>query len=254
MAGRKTPATPSSWALRHSNASNNEWGDWVRIVAAGHGWNTFDNGVEDLIENLGLLKYEETADLYRKCAVGLAMMATPSFLSSFEFMATGCLPVGIRNPATTWFYQHKQNCLLSEASATCLTDILERALCEETLRANITRNALNDIRAHYSDWTPEMAKIYRFSVCRNRERISPLLFHSRSWASYASSHIHIDLRSKTLLCCFGNLVHTFLGRYSPNFRSLFVCFFRRVIGNDSIPFFAMPDVLSISPALAVRLL
>jgi hypothetical protein len=135
----------------------------VRIVAAGHGWNTVDYGVEGLIENRGLLKYEETADLYRKCAVGLAMMATPhpSYLP-FEFMATGCLPVGIRNRGTTWFYQHEQNCLLSEASTTCLTDTLERALCEETLRANIARNALNDIRTHYSDWTPEMAKIYRF--------------------------------------------------------------------------------------------
>lgn len=138
-------------------------GNRVRIVAAGHGWNTIDYGVEDVIENLGLLKYEETADLYRKCAVGLAMMATPhpSYLP-FEFMATGCLSVGIYNPGTTWFYKHEQNCLLSEASTTCLTDTLERALREEKLRANIAQNALNDIRTHYSDWTPAMSRIYRF--------------------------------------------------------------------------------------------
>jgi len=145
-------------------------GERVRIVAAGHDWNTVDYGVEDVIENLGLLKYEETADLYRKCAVGLAMMATPhpSYLP-FEFMATGCLPVGIHNPGTTWFYKHEQNCLLSEASTTCLTDTLERALCEETMRANIARNARNEIRTHYSDWTPEMAKIYHF-LCAPKPR------------------------------------------------------------------------------------
>ena len=131
---------------------------------------TIDYGVEDVIENLGLLKYEETADLYRKCAVGLAMMATPhpSYLP-FEFMATGCLPVGIHNPGTTWFYKHEQNCLLSEASTTCLTDTLERALCEETMRANIARNARNEIRTRYSDWMPEMAKIYRF-LCAPKPR------------------------------------------------------------------------------------
>jgi len=33
---------------------------------------------------------------------------------------------------------------------------LERALCEETMRANVARNALNEIRTHYSDWTTEV--------------------------------------------------------------------------------------------------
>jgi glycosyltransferase involved in cell wall biosynthesis len=142
----------------------------VRILAAGHGWNAVDYGAQGIVENLGLLKYEETADLYRKCAVGLAMMATPhpSYLP-FEFMATGCLPVGIHNRGTTWFYKHEQNCLLSEASTTCLTDALERALCDETLRANIARNGLTDVRTHYSDWTPEMVKIYRF-LCASKPR------------------------------------------------------------------------------------
>jgi uncharacterized iron-regulated protein len=32
----------------------------------------------------------------------------------------------------------------------------------QILRANIARNALNEIQTHYSDWTSEMAKIYRF--------------------------------------------------------------------------------------------
>jgi O-antigen biosynthesis protein len=128
--------------------------------------------VEGVIENLGLLKYEETADLYRRCAVGLAMMATPhpSYLP-FEFMATGCLPVGIQNPGTKWFYKHEQNCLLSEASTTCLTDTLEKALCEETMRANIARNALNK----YGRTTVIGCQRWRgfivFSVRRNRARI-----------------------------------------------------------------------------------
>jgi hypothetical protein len=42
---------------------------------------------------------------------------------------------------------------------------------EETMRANIGRNALNEIPPHYSDWTPQMTKIYRFSARRNRGRI-----------------------------------------------------------------------------------
>ena len=140
-------------------------GDRVRILAAGHAWHAVDYGLEGVIENIGLLTYEETAELYRKCTVGLAMMATPhpSYLP-FEFMASGCLVVAIHNPGTTWFYHHGENCLLSEASATCLADTLERALCRDTERHVITQNALAGVAACYSDWTPQIAKIYQF-IC-----------------------------------------------------------------------------------------
>jgi O-antigen biosynthesis protein len=140
-------------------------GGRVRIVAAGHGWDAADYGVETMIENLGLLKYEETARLYRTCTVGLAMMATPhpSYLP-FEFMATGCLSVALRNPGTDWFFKHRENCLLSEASVSCLAETLEQALCDDQARQEFTRRALAGVKSHYSDWTPALEKIFKF-IC-----------------------------------------------------------------------------------------
>ncbi len=104
-------------------------GQRVQIIAAGNDWDPTDYGLGGIIENLGLLPYQETARLYRTCDAGLAMMFTchPSYLP-FEFMASGCLVVSNVNSATSWLLKDNENCLLSLPSASCIADTLARGL------------------------------------------------------------------------------------------------------------------------------
>jgi len=138
-------------------------GEKVRILNAGAPWNPRDFGLNGIVENLGLLQFEETAALYRTCDVGLVMMFTrhPSYLP-FELMASGCLVVSNYNPATTWVLQDGVNCLLSDPSASCLADAMERALTDIELRARITAEALAMIQERYSNWEEQIEKIYSF--------------------------------------------------------------------------------------------
>jgi len=139
-------------------------GKKVRILNAGAHWNPGDFELNGIVENLGLLQYEETAALYRTCDVGLVMMFTrhPSYLP-FELMASGCLVVSNNNPATTWLLQDGVNCLLSDPSASCFADVMERALTDIESRARITAKALDMIQERYSNWEEQMEKVYAFA-------------------------------------------------------------------------------------------
>ena len=145
------------------------FGDSVRIIAAGAQWNPSTFGLKGTVDNLGVLSYEETAKLYRKCDVGLILMFTrhPSYLP-MELMASGCLVVTNYNPATIWLLRDGENCLLSETSPTCLADTLEQALLNKNRRHHITQNAARDIRTRYTDWAEQIEKIYGF-MCRGSE-------------------------------------------------------------------------------------
>ena len=138
-------------------------GDQVRIVAAGDRWEPEHYGLDGVVDNLGLLGYEETAALYRTCQIGLVMMFTrhPSYLP-FEFMASGCLVLTNYNPATTWLLKDGENCRLSEASATCLADALEQALLDREGRERITANAVRQMQSSFSDWDCQIEKIHRY--------------------------------------------------------------------------------------------
>jgi glycosyltransferase involved in cell wall biosynthesis len=138
-------------------------GERVRIVSAGADWSPAQYGLEGIVENLGLLGYEETAALYRTCDVGLVMMFTrhPSYLP-FELMASGCLVVTNENPATRWLLRDGENCLLSAPSASALAETLERGLTDSSLRNTITATALTEIQANYADWDSQMEKIFRY--------------------------------------------------------------------------------------------
>jgi glycosyltransferase involved in cell wall biosynthesis len=140
-----------------------QMGAKIRIVSAGEDWRPREHDLQGIVENLGLLGYSETAELYRSCQVGLVMMFTqhPSYLP-FELMSSGCLVVTNRNPATAWFLKDKENCLLSESSATCLADTLVEAVMNITERERITGTASQLIKKEYSDWNAQMEKIYRF--------------------------------------------------------------------------------------------
>jgi glycosyltransferase involved in cell wall biosynthesis len=135
----------------------------VRIISAGQHWAPRAYGLDGVIENLGLLTYLETAELYRTCDVGLSMMFTrhPSYLP-FEFMASGCMVVSNMSDATSWLLQDGENCLLTLPVAGCIADTLARALEDHALRRRITHNALAMIREHYTDWDKQIEKAYRF--------------------------------------------------------------------------------------------
>ena len=137
-------------------------GSRVRILAAGDRWHPRQHDLSGIVENLGVLEYTQTAKLYRTCQAGLVMMFTrhPSYLP-LELMACGSLVVSNLNPATTWLLRHQENCLLTEASATCLADTLEQALLDTALRKHICQQALHQVQLSFSDWDKEMGNIYR---------------------------------------------------------------------------------------------
>ncbi|HLB72111.1 MAG: glycosyltransferase family 4 protein [Candidatus Methanoperedens sp.] len=134
----------------------------VKIITAGANWSPHELGLEGVVENLGLLSYEETAELYRTCDVGLVMMFTrhPSYIP-LELMASGCLVVTNLNPANTWLLHDRTNCLLSHASASSLCDTIEEGLTDAEQRKKLTANALITVRK-YTDWDVEFGPIYSF--------------------------------------------------------------------------------------------
>ncbi len=138
-------------------------GKRLTIVTAGAEWRPEQYGLAGLIENRGLLAYEETASLYRECQAGLVMMFTrhPSYLP-FELMASGTLVVTNPNPATRWLLHDRENCLLAAPSATSLAETLELALTNTALRTTITTNALTGIRQNFTDWNGQIEKIFGY--------------------------------------------------------------------------------------------
>jgi O-antigen biosynthesis protein len=140
-------------------------GEKLQIFSAGDSWDPDTLGLRGVIENLGVLPYQTTAELYRNCHAGLVMMFTrhPSYLP-FEMMASGCLVVSNYNPATSWFLKDKENCLLSNISASCLADVIEQALANKSERELICQNALHNIQSNFVDWTAQMEKIYGY-IC-----------------------------------------------------------------------------------------
>jgi len=138
-------------------------GDKVRIVTAGSNWDPQELGIDGIVENLGLLHYEETATLYRECDIALSMMFTkhPSYIP-IELMASGCLVVANFNQANAWLLHDGVNCILSPASVSSLCDALQEGLTDIELRKKITKNALDMITNKYSDWNQEIERIFNY--------------------------------------------------------------------------------------------
>ncbi|HKV41948.1 MAG TPA: glycosyltransferase family 4 protein, partial [Blastocatellia bacterium] len=135
----------------------------VRIVCAGGQWDAAQYGLDGVVENLGVLPYRETAELYRQSDVGVALMLTrhPSYIP-LELMASGCLVVTNRNYWTRWLLEDGLNCLLSDASPSSIAAKVELALTNEELRRQIATYAERFVRERYADWTPEMERVYEF--------------------------------------------------------------------------------------------
>jgi O-antigen biosynthesis protein len=144
------------------------FGDRVRIISAGQRWSPADYGLTGIVENRGLLSFQETADLYRECDVGLAMMFTrhPSYLP-LELMASGCLVVSTPNSATAWLLRDHENCLLALPSMSCLADALAEGLQDHELHRRVTANALSMIRRQHADWGAQAEHVYQY-MCNPR--------------------------------------------------------------------------------------
>jgi glycosyltransferase involved in cell wall biosynthesis len=156
-------------------------GSKVRIVAAGQDWDPAHYGLDGVVENLGLMSFHETANLYRTCDVGVAMMFTrhPSYLP-FEFMASGCLVVSNVNASTSWLLKDGENCLLAQPSASYLADTIARGLHDHELRRRITRNALTMIRREFADWNKQSEHVYQYmchldEVGQSQEQIKQMV-------------------------------------------------------------------------------
>ena len=139
------------------------YGFHVEILSAGADWNPKEYGLEGVVENLGLLSYTETGNLYRSCHIGLSMMMTkhPSYLP-FEMMACGVLVVSNFNASTQWLLRDKDNCLIANPSATCITETISTAIDHYQEFAIITNNAINDIKNNHANWSVEINKINEF--------------------------------------------------------------------------------------------
>lgn len=137
------------------------YGELVEIYAAGSNWDPRDYNLKNIIENLGVLSYEETPVLYRKSDLGMVFMFTkhPSYIP-FELMACGCTVLTNYNPATTWFLKDGFNCLLTEPSISCICEKIEMLMNNPDLRNNITSNGLDSIATN--SWNNEIEKIYNF--------------------------------------------------------------------------------------------
>jgi O-antigen biosynthesis protein len=135
--------------------------DKIDIVSAGSEWDTKDYGVKGIVTNLGLLGYEETAELYRSCDFGLILMFTkhPSYIP-MELMASGSIVITNHNDANTWLLKDRINCVVVEPSPTFITEKLIALIDDPELQKTIRGNAIKTVSS--VDWDSQMEKIYRF--------------------------------------------------------------------------------------------
>jgi GT2 family glycosyltransferase/SAM-dependent methyltransferase len=138
-------------------------GERVQILCAGSPWNPRQYGLEGVIESLGLLRYEETAELYRSCHVGFVMMMTrhPSYLP-FEFMGCGGLLVSNDNRANHWLLEDGRNCLLAPPSGPAIAERLAYAVEHFEELLPVRRAGWEVIRRRHSDWDAAFAGVWDF--------------------------------------------------------------------------------------------
>jgi glycosyltransferase involved in cell wall biosynthesis len=139
------------------------FGDRLEIVSAGADWKPRSHGLDGVVENLGILRYAETGELYRTCHIGVSLMATlhPSYIP-IELMACGVLAVSNHNNATRWALEHKRNCLLAHGTPGCLSETLSDAISGFDQFGEVRAGGLAAVAARHSDWSAEMEKVAAF--------------------------------------------------------------------------------------------
>jgi glycosyltransferase involved in cell wall biosynthesis len=137
-----------------------ELGQGVQIFTAGADWRVEEYGLDGIVDHLGLLSYEETADLYRACDIGVVAMATrhPSYLP-LELMACGALVCTNASPSTSWLLQAGENCLLFDLSRSSVAETILFGAKSAALRSRITAQAVKTVDQGHANWEAVCAAI-----------------------------------------------------------------------------------------------
>ena len=147
-----------------------KYGGLVRIFAAGDIWKPSLYGLEDVVVSLGVLPYKETANLYRRCDLGIFLGYTKGApYIPLELMACGCPVLVNYNPENDWFYKDLVNCLVAPPSVSCILEKVDLLMNHLDLRRNIISNALESLPR--SSWEDEMGKIFDF-MCNPKKVLS----------------------------------------------------------------------------------
>lgn len=135
----------------------------IRVVTAGSWAPPPDSEGAYLIDNLGLLDYRDTAELYRTVDVGLTLSVSkhPSYLP-LELMASGVCVVSNINTAGSWLLKDGENAILSEPTAESLAYALDTALNDDALRERLSKNAVEFVQKNLSDWPGRIDAAYGY--------------------------------------------------------------------------------------------
>ncbi|MFZ4547054.1 MAG: glycosyltransferase [Bacteroidales bacterium] len=138
-------------------------GQRVSILCAGEHFDERRYGLVDVVQNLGVLNYTETADLYRTCDIGLVIMMTqhPSYLP-FELMACGALLVSNHHPVNNWLLKGDENCLLALPNPVTLAEKLEQAVIHFDQYTKIRKNGHDLIHTSYNNWDDSFTPVMHF--------------------------------------------------------------------------------------------
>jgi glycosyltransferase involved in cell wall biosynthesis len=111
----------------------------AEFLTAGAPWKPADYGI-DFVTNLGLLKIEETAELYKTCDYGLVLMFTPhtSYIP-LELMSSGTILITNTNKYTKWLFENRKNSVY--------VDPIPYHLCQEIAFLENNPAAKQNIRA-----------------------------------------------------------------------------------------------------------
>lgn len=166
--GRPNPRNAFELGILALKRIKKKYGDQVKIISAGSQWNRKTYDREGHIENLGVLPYRKTADLYRSCNLGVAFMFTkhPSYLP-FELLACGCPVLTNTNSATSWLLKDNINCALTEPTVSSVCERIETLMANPEIRRQISLNGLKTIQQ--TNWQEETEKIYNFITKRAPE-------------------------------------------------------------------------------------
>jgi O-antigen biosynthesis protein len=158
-----TPRNNFELAIAALKKVKDQLGDKVEIICAGAAWNPVDFGLENIVNAVGMLPYNETGNLYRSCHVGLSMMMTPhpSYLP-FEMMACSTLVVANYNEANRWFLKDQENCLISQPTVSCLSETLLDALLNYENYSALRIAAASTVRTNFGDWSTALKNVAQF--------------------------------------------------------------------------------------------
>jgi glycosyltransferase involved in cell wall biosynthesis len=138
-------------------------GTRVSILCAGATFDERRYGLEGVVQNLGILDYEETAALYRTCDIGLVMMMTrhPSYLP-FELMACGTLVISNYNQVNSWLLKHEENCLLVKPNSMTIAEQLEHAVLNFEQYNEVRKRGHDMIHEGYTNWERSFLPVVEF--------------------------------------------------------------------------------------------